>query len=545
MLRPAPLACTECRKHHIKCDAEKPSCSRCKDAHLACVYLPSRRGGRRKPANTHRLDHSANHPLIMAQSVFVPDSRLVLLYYTNFHSGHPILVPPTLYEGRQYPSYLQQVVKFIGSHYSLVLSNDTFYEATAVELSTSLERTPCMVQALLLYSIIMYARNQSSQADHAFSRAVDIALELGMYRKDFANTFSGSQEPEAESLRRTWWELFFTEVYMASLQQKVNLRCGNVPYDVALPCEDASYASPDSIPPPPTLAAFRMRIFMDDDQEAPLFRYSSYSYRIEAVRILARVLVLNSLPETHNDHLQALVNALVSWVNHLPRDKVDVVDKYGNVDEMLFQAHITIHYAAMLLHLPRSNLRPKFPNTELRICPGTPFRLSPSLTRHVHDVKATESSKQLSNLLFVRPNAQGYSPFIVCSLVLCGMVQLATSESHSSDCFDHHCNRVVLVLGCLKLLKKKSWSLAQEAHRYLRQAATQTITSWVDSPSSQGSNTLPTTTGPDHPGNLGFGGLSPGASANDLFSPRLLSAYIDPTCNDPFLINRVPGFDTL
>lgn len=43
------LACTECRKQHLKCDARKPSCSRCLQNELICQYLPSRRGGRRKP----------------------------------------------------------------------------------------------------------------------------------------------------------------------------------------------------------------------------------------------------------------------------------------------------------------------------------------------------------------------------------------------------------------------------------------------------------------------------------------------------------------
>lgn len=44
----ASLACTECRKQHLKCDAHKPSCSRCLRNGYFCQYLPSRRGGRRK-----------------------------------------------------------------------------------------------------------------------------------------------------------------------------------------------------------------------------------------------------------------------------------------------------------------------------------------------------------------------------------------------------------------------------------------------------------------------------------------------------------------
>lgn len=47
----ASLACTECRKQHLKCDAKKPTCSRCLQNAYFCQYLPSRRGGHRKPRN--------------------------------------------------------------------------------------------------------------------------------------------------------------------------------------------------------------------------------------------------------------------------------------------------------------------------------------------------------------------------------------------------------------------------------------------------------------------------------------------------------------
>ena len=430
----------------------------------------------------------------------------------------------------------------------MVLSSDTYLEPTVEALNmNSADKTPCMVQALLLYSIIQCARNEFPQAEISFTKALDIALELGMYQKHFASTFTGNQEPEAESLRRTWWELFAVEVYMATIQQKAHLRCGEVPYDVPLPCEEAQYASRETIPEPPCLDSFRMSVFMEDDEDANLHRYSSYSYRIEAIHILARVLILNSLPETHQDHLQAVANAIVSWLNHLPRYKIDIVDVYGNVDEMLFQSHVTVHYAAMLLHLPRSDLRPRFPDTNLYICPVTPVRLSPSLTRHVHDVKATEASKRLSNLLSVRTSTQGYSPFISYMLILCGLVQLATSERHSSDCADHHYNRVILVLGCLKILKR-NWALAQTLHSYLRQAASQAIKSGKE-------------LRPSPPGNTNFAPASrresfaangpsparftPGPLQMNQVSPpsMFMSAYIDPMCNDQLLLNQMYSFD--
>lgn len=50
----ASLACTECRKQHLKCDARKPTCSRCLQNEYFCQYLPSRRGGRRKTREPNR-----------------------------------------------------------------------------------------------------------------------------------------------------------------------------------------------------------------------------------------------------------------------------------------------------------------------------------------------------------------------------------------------------------------------------------------------------------------------------------------------------------
>ncbi|PYI03400.1 hypothetical protein BO78DRAFT_197530 [Aspergillus sclerotiicarbonarius CBS 121057] len=601
MARPSPLACTECRKQHLKCDAKTPSCSRCLQNRLDCNYLPSRRGGRRKIREALRHQHAAsadyahhlqqsvasgsssadlilsphttnlNGPdaasIVSGQQVqgIAPaedshdssdsDARLVRLYYDNFHSAHPILVPAPLYEERKYPAYLHEVVMFIGSHF-LQPSNGSLPDMATVQLSVGGERTPCKAQALLLYSIILCARGECSRAHTSFSQAVDIALELGMYRQEFATTSSNGQAVEAESLRRTWWELFTVDVYMAALQKRVVLRCSGVPYDVALPCEESVYANHTNIPSPPTLAGFNKRIFADDDGEAYQSRYSSFSYRIEAVCILARVLVLNSLPETHRDHLQAVENALVSWTNHLPPNKVDIVDTYGSVDEILFQAHTTIHYAAMLLHLPRSSLRPVCPETGFPICPVIPSRLSPSFTRHVHDIKATEASKQLSNLLSVRPSVQKYSPFVVFSLVLCGMVQLATSRIHSSECSDHHCNRIILVLGCLKTLKQK-WPIANRAHHYLRCVAAETFTSWIESRYPQTSSSVLPASRNDVPSNpsstennawlaiANNHGLArcTDADVQGLFSPGLLSAYIDPTCSEPLLLNTMPELD--
>ncbi|KAJ6023674.1 Transcription factor [Penicillium herquei] len=472
----------------------------------------------------------------------VPDSRLIRLFYENLHSAHPILVPPALFAKWNYPFYLVQVVKLIGSHYSMVLSNDLLHDATWVTLNENAERTPQKIQALLLYSIIMRARNDLHRAESSLSEAIDIAFEIGMYYEDFATKFSHGREFEAESLRRTWWELFIWELYMVTPNNASNLRCSDVVSTVGLPCEESIYSSLGSIPQPQSLSSFRARVFAADED---MIQFSSYAYRIEATRILARVIVFNSLPETQHDHLQALANNLISWLQHLPPQKIDAVDMYGNIDEMLFQAHFTIQYAAMLLHLPRSNIRPLFPNPALAICPVTPLRLSPSITRHVHDVKAIEASKRVSDLLSLRSDAKGYSPAVVFGSTLCGLVQLAAAEAHGSKCYEHHQNRVVLVLGCLKLLRDK-WSLAREAQTHLRKTAARlaaSVTEYVSPFEGIPVSALVN----QHP-SIAFeeNHLVPPIPHDvddvdgDTFSSRLLSEFVEASCGDLFSLFPMP-----
>jgi len=51
---PVPLACTECRLRHLKCDAGVPTCGRCRTEGRSCCYVKSRRGwkGRKRKGST-------------------------------------------------------------------------------------------------------------------------------------------------------------------------------------------------------------------------------------------------------------------------------------------------------------------------------------------------------------------------------------------------------------------------------------------------------------------------------------------------------------
>ena len=50
---PVPLACTECRSRHLKCDAGTPSCGRCVTDARECTYVKSRRGWKGSRRRAH------------------------------------------------------------------------------------------------------------------------------------------------------------------------------------------------------------------------------------------------------------------------------------------------------------------------------------------------------------------------------------------------------------------------------------------------------------------------------------------------------------
>ena len=384
-------------------------------------------------------------------SEFVDDDELVNLFYSNFFAAHPILVPICFYHTHPYPEYLRQVVRFIGSHYSSSVSSDTL--RMSIDLTGPgrvVEKTSFMVQARLLFAIALHARGEAMDAAGMMQAAVNLAIELRMNLRDFAPAHGNGNPILEESLRRTWWELYVMDGYLAALHKLPSFRSNTVRSEVLLPCEETIYASAGRLPQPYSLEQFDMRLFADED-----LQFSSFAYRIEAARILARVLsVADSQDE---DQVQVVDNALAGWMHGLPQDKVDVVNVYNMVDEMLFQGHMIIHCATIYLHLPRSDLLNTLPVTANIVCAERGRHMAPASTQHSHSVKATNASKELSNLAAVRVPVQKHTPFFVCGLVLGAIVQLSACSANAGT--EQHRDRVTLIIGLLKSLSR-NWAIS-------------------------------------------------------------------------------------
>ncbi|KAK4546591.1 hypothetical protein LTR36_001808 [Oleoguttula mirabilis] len=535
--RPAPLACSNCRLKHLRCDAVQPICSRCDADALECNYTPSRRGlvGRnsKKPDRSsrnrtpqHRMAATAMGPAIAHQPQYQPhqnqqrhppqqqqqqqwpaspatppserqqatpaltapytdssllnhrplspacapttdgNERFVRLYYAMFHSGHPFLVPRSHYAALPYPQSLTAVIHFVGGHYVSPPPGENARNETAAALTSDKTQSVHMVQAALLFSIALHARNEPQNAMTFLRQAVDMAIGLGLNDPSAADRM---QDPViAESLRRTWWELYIIEGYLAALHQQTSFRCNTVDRLPPLPGEDADYAHARFSQAAQSLDDFERRLFSDE-----LSTFSSFSFRIAATRILGKVIAVASSDDARAEEVQAMDNAIMSWKHNLPASKESIFNQYGEVDSMLAQSHVLINCASIMLHFPRSELPLTLPNTARAVDCAKNIALVPP-TSAQHAIKAIAASKELVSLAAMPWPVERHSPLLICGLVLACVVQLSECSSRASarahSCLQEHRDRVTLIMGVLKKFSRH-WEIARRTLAQLRVVA--------------------------------------------------------------------------
>jgi hypothetical protein len=395
--------------------------------------------------------------------------RLISLFYLHLFGAHPFLVLKAFYTTQNYPSYLDLVVCFAGQQFATPTSDAVALQSTvSLAMSGTDEQTPHRVQALILYAIILHALQQSKEAGECISRAAVIALQLGLNEASFARSNSANSPMVEESLRRTWWELYTVDVYLAAIHRSPTFETSGATAFPLLPCAQALYEAGHCDPNPPSLGTYDRRVFLNDSS----ISFSSACVRIDAIRLVGRVLALASLTDAHPDDIQALDTALTSWEYNLPSSYTDVIDASGQVDLMLFQAHCFILCANVFLHFPRSDLPDTVPSARDIACAKGYVQLNPT-SKH-HTIKAIAASKSLSNLATIPWPLDRHSPFFVCGLVLGCIIQLAAASVHMHqcglDCLQQHRDRVVLMLGALQRLGER-WTLAGNAVRCLKNVA--------------------------------------------------------------------------
>lgn len=290
------LACLQCRSKHVKCDAKQPHCTRCLASQKECQYTVSRRGGLDRAALAERKRHArksnsrqssersrsltdATIPEIDIElmDIGLPDDELrqeivasssseashlqhnladdplVASYYKNFHALHPFALPQHhLVKLCDNPSSssnfaaMTSVMRLIGNLYEAHgWSNllQTEIESRISELSSS---DPIQVQCRLLYSIALFWSSHTARAKEEIDSATSVAVELGMHKREFVDTYVGDVVL-MESWRRTWWMLYIVDAYYAGTLGTMNLKAFHVEATVDLPCEEDEYESGVSV----------------------------------------------------------------------------------------------------------------------------------------------------------------------------------------------------------------------------------------------------------------------------------------------------------
>lgn len=292
----ASIACLQCRQRHLKCDAATPICHRCHDIGSQCTYLKSRRGGRIRqsalqvraestPASlasqtvsgTLAVDSELDATVIEEQrrtsnstdsvrgdsnagsidnTVKIPLCRfytepLLELYYDNFHGSHPCVLPSRYLNERSTDGtpgmrLLIAVMRFIGSLYSPTVPSSILDDEVKVALTQSQPWTSGYeIQAITLYSIATFWCDDFQRSKKLLDLAATKALAIGMNLKEYATENSGGDAVLAESLRRTWWQIYITDLHIAATNHEINLRVSrrNTIVTVDLPCEECEYMS--------------------------------------------------------------------------------------------------------------------------------------------------------------------------------------------------------------------------------------------------------------------------------------------------------------
>ncbi|RDW72077.1 hypothetical protein BP5796_08111 [Coleophoma crateriformis] len=471
-----PSACVACRSKHLKCDGLSP-CSRCSSNSFECVYVKSRRGFKgprkkdkenvspstdscdllRRPGQAASVNGSTfsnglatppdhrrlSHPHVTGDGSFSlhgqdlgalgaiqfnPDfppsdlpERCFEAYYYYFYPSHPFLLPKSHFlKLRQQKSmhHIDAAIRFVGSLYVPQAPTELYaQEAERAIYQIGAARDAFRVQAMLITAIGLDGNLEREKALQILTEAENLAMELGMHTRDFSLMNGAEQKVLEESWRRTWWELFIIDGMIAAVHQQSSFRLSEVVSDVPLPCEENEYAS-GHIP-----ASHSLQELDDDCFTADDFTFSSFAYRITAMRNTGRVMKLGDLRFVDEATVDRADAYLVNWKMHLPATKKTFITNDRKVDEMLFQAHMIVEATTILLHRDHSQLDFS-PAKDITSC--APYHASsPGEQYNTHAAKMIQSAQNVSRLISLPTEITKHSMFFTCVITLASIVHLS------------------------------------------------------------------------------------------------------------------------
>jgi hypothetical protein len=211
-----------------------------------------------------------------------------------------------------------------------------------------------------------------------------------------------------------------------------------------------------------TLQDYEDALFVEEDEE---FIFSSGTYRIDAVRL---VHVICPLARNENATLEEIDNAetrLANWQMHLPDCKRRLVSKTGELDEIMFGAHMIVSSCTILLHRPRSDLSHNDVRS-ITTCANSPLVILADQPE-LHTLKSMNAAMEICLLIKMPSPLVKHTPFFTCAINLAAVVYLSywsfiATEPADSVVKEH----IKLNIGSLKALSK----VMPIAHTVLGQA---------------------------------------------------------------------------
>ena len=186
---------------------------------------------------------------------------------------------------------------------------------------------------------------------------------------------------------------------------------------------------------------------------------------------MGKVMRASPIPSAQDPNLARIEAFLTNWKLHLPASKRDTVldPSTGQVDEMLFQAHMMHHAISILLHQPHSQLDSSPAASVTSCAPHLDVAHGNSFNTHTHRTLAAAANITL--LVTAPTQITTHTHFFTCVLTLSSIVHLSkwalSSVQYDDDDLRQH---IRLCTGALSHLSRV-WPAAERARGQVRGVA--------------------------------------------------------------------------
>ncbi|KXX80485.1 Proline utilization trans-activator [Madurella mycetomatis] len=383
-------------------------------------------------------------------------------FYHFFHASHPFVLPKEfllrmLKEGTT-PNInvVMAAMRYIGSLYVDAGPARATYLDEAIRQCylPSTEKDGFLIQALLLLILGLDGSYEHGRARELLADIERFAVEIDLNKREFARMHGRGNPVLEESWRRTWWDLYVVDGMISGVHRITKFLLYDIEADVGLPCEEQEYLT-GNIPTPMYLEDFDDQIFSGEDRE-----FSSFTYRIAAIRNMGRFMRMPNVTFPGDDVVTRAEALLTNWRIHLPDSKRDDLNKNCQLDEMMFQAHFITHACTILLHQPLSQLDTSPVQAVNSCAPHRPVPAGDSFNAHTrHTITAAcEISKMITQAVPILHHTH----FFTCVITLSSIVHLSKWAGYFIEDEDDLRQQIRLNIGALNKLSKV-WKSASNA----------------------------------------------------------------------------------